>query len=168
MGKISRRPSRMTDTVDRDLEHFNRKLEAAVKIYNRQPSKTWVKKLSVRQRRDWHLDEYRQLCYDFVFVLGKPTRWVGMEEQDRFLDSVIDVVEKYNCYTVLGLDGEKEYTEYEMSVFPNFVGFLDPDTEMALVRELVGILGAVSGRCTITDAYWETEIDAYPLSINGD
>ena len=168
MGKIRYRKTRMTDTVDRDLEHFERKLEDAVKIYNRKPTKSWVKKLSVRQRRNLHLGKYRMLCYEFTFDLGKPTRWSERTEQDRFLDSVIDVVDKYNCYTVLGLDGEKEYTEYEVSVFPNFVGFLDTETEIALVRELVGILGAVSGRCTITDAYWETEINAYPLSIKGD
>ena len=165
MGKISRRPSRLTDTVDRDLEHFERRLEAALKIYNRKPTKSWIKKLSVRQRRSLHLAEYRQLCYEFTFVLGKPTRWSERDEQDRFLDSVIDVVEKYNCYTVLGLDGEKEYTEYAVSVFPNFVGCLDPETEIAMVRELVGILGAVSGRCVVTDAYWETEVNDYPLTI---
>lgn len=168
MGKIRHRATRISEHVDRDLEHFERKIEAVLKIYNRKPTKTWIKKLSVRQRRSLHLGAYRQLCYEFTFDLGKPTRWSERDEQDRFLDSVIDVVEKYNCYTVLGLDGEKEYTEYEVSVFPNFVGCLDPEAESAMVREIATILGAVSGRCVVTDAYWETEINAYPLSINGD
>lgn len=165
MGKISRRVARMSEHVDRDMEHFERRLEAALKIYNRKPTKSWIKKLSVRQRRSLHLAEYRQLCYEFTFVLGKPTRWSERTEQDRFLDSVIDVVEKYNCYTVLGLDGEKEYTEYEVPVFPNFVGVLAPETESAMVREIATILGAVSGRCVVTDAYWETKINDYPLTI---
>ena len=168
MGKIRHQKTRMTEKVDRDLEHFKRKLEAELKIYNRKPTKSWIKKLSVRQRREWNLAEYRQLCYEFTFVLGKPTRWSERTEQDRFLDSVIDVVEKYKCYTVLGLDGEKEYTEYDVSVFPSSIGFLDPDSEIAMVREIATILGAVSGRCVVTDAYWETEVNAYPLSINGD
>lgn len=168
MGKIRHRKTRMTERVDRDFEHFDRKLNLSNQFYNRKPTKTWIKKLSVRQLRDWHLGKYRQLCYEFTFVLGKPTRWVGMEEQNRFLDSIIDVVEKYNCYTVLSLDGEEEYTEYEVSVVPNFVGFLDVDSEIALVRELAKILGAKSGHCNITDAYWETEINEYTLSLNGE
>lgn len=168
MGKIRHRKTRMTENVDRDFVHFDQKLKQAIQIYNQKPTKTWIKKLSIRQLRDLHLGEYRQLCYEFTFVLGKPTRWSERNEQDRFLDSIIDVVEKYNCYTVLGLDGEKEYTEYDVSVLPNFVGFLDTDSEIAMVRELAKILGAVSGCCVITDAYWETKINNYPLSINGD
>lgn len=168
MGKIRHRKRRMTEKVDRDFVHFDRKLKQSNQIYNQKPNKTWIKKLSVRQLRDWHLGKYRQLCYEFTFVLGKPTRWSERNEPDRFLDSIIDVVEKYNCYTVLGLDGEEEYTEYEVSVFPNFVGFLDTDSEIALVQELAKILGAKSGQCNITDAYWETKINNYPLSMIGD
>ena len=140
--------SKPNDSIVDKFDHY-------FAIFEHEPSKGKLKRLSRRRRRELHLSPFSNFSY--YFVLHNPS---FPENIDAMIDEVIDVVVSHGGFTVLGFDPKKVYMDYEILVTKEvrFNNEYTHDELLTLGQELGRILRTTEFEVKKFNSFWGDDV----------